>query len=561
MRSPPCLVVISVLGMLSGCQALWGTFGYPNPNNCAPDPSICGAGMECNGLTEVCEPSMPLPSLSQLAWGQQFKLTASDGAALDAMGLSLSLFGDTLLVGAHQADVSGPGNNEGAAYVYVRSPDSRVFTQTAKLVASDSQIGDQGGFSVSMSGDTALVSAHTADPGGLAQAGAAYVFVRSAGQGAFVQQAKLLPFDPEVGALFGRSVSVDGNRALIGANLATEGGMAKAGAAYIFNRNPTNGTWTQQVPRLVAADAASNDNFGFSVSLSGDRALVGSVLANPDGTKPVAGAAYIFARNPTSEIFEQEAKLVASDSVGDEQFGLSVALSGDTAVIGAPNTAVGGKALAGAAYVFVRNASSGVWSQQAKLVAPDGQATDLFGSAVALFGERAVVTARQADINEQVNAGAAYVFRRVPGQQSWVFETKLTATDAAANDTAGFGVSLLGDTLALGAPGKDSSAGSNVGAAYVFQFARPDGNPCTAFSECISLFCVDGVCCDSACGNADPTDCQACSAAAGAVISAAGDGICRPRRPGRLCRASSGDSDLPESCDGQSLVCPPNSGG
>lgn len=540
-----------------GCSSLWKPFSYSEPNNCAPNPAICGAGLECNFQTEVCEPSPTLPTSSRPLWRQQAKLTASDGAALDALGYSVSVFGDTVVVGSHLASVTGVGTTDGAAYVFVRDPDRSTWTQQAKLTASDAATGDNLGVSVSVFGDTALLSAHESDPGGLAQAGAAYVFVRrtSEGQTIWTQQAKLVASDRVAGDRLGSSVSLYGDTALLGAHLADPGVATDSGAAYVFLRNPATGVWAQQGPRLVPSDAADGDLFGRAVSLSADTTLIGALQADPGG-KSDAGAAYVFARNPQSGAWSQQAKLVADDGAAGDGFGYTVAVSGDTAVVGAPGADPGGKSDAGAAYVFARNPQSGAWSQQAKLVASDGVLGAAFGSAAALSGDRIAITAAAAAVNGQAAAGAVYVFTRTPGQGSWVPEARLGADDAALNDRAGYGVALSGDTLALGASGKDRSVDPDVGAAYIFQRAKPNGDPCGSGRECHSTFCADGVCCDSACGGSDPSDCQACSAAAGAPISTDGDGTCRPRRAGKLCRPSVDAADPPELCDGQLLTCP-----
>ncbi len=542
-----------------GCGALWKPFGYSDPNNCAPNPAICGAGFECNFQREVCEPSATLPTVSRPQWKQQAKLEASDGAALNSLGYSVSIFADTVLVGAHQASVTGVGTADGAAYVFVRDPDRRVWTQQAKLTTSDAATADYVGFSVSLFGDTALLSAHNSDPGGLAQAGAAYVFVRrsSEGQTVWTQQAKLVANDRLAGDLFSSSVSLYADTALLGAHLVDSGSFINSGAAYVFLRTPATGVWTQQSPRLVPSDAADDDIFGRAVSLSADTAVIGAAQADPGG-KSDAGAAYVFGRDAQSGAFTQRAKLVAADGTAGDGFGSAVAVSGDTAVVGAPNADPGGTTNAGAAYVFGRNPQSGVWTQQAKLVANDGAPGAVFGSAVALSGDYMAIAAPAAAVNGQAGAGAVYVFTRAPGQGTWTLEARLGAADAGRSDTAGYGVALSGETLVLGASGKDRGGDPDVGAAYVFQRAKPSGDPCISGHECHSTFCADGVCCDSACGGSDPSDCQACSAAAGAPISSDGDGICRPRRAGKLCRPSTDAADPPESCDGQLLTCPPD---
>lgn len=554
---PSCLhrVLMALLCTSLGCSGIFSPFRYRDPNNCALDPGSCGAGLECNFNTETCEPAAALPTLSRPIWQQQAKLTAGDGATGDALGFSLSIAGETALIGAQSADVSGAGTNDGAAYVFVRDPNRGTWAQQAKLVTGDPATGDLVGFAVSLFADTALVSAHTADPGGLAQAGAAYVFVRNPSRGTWAQQAKLVADDGMTGDLLGRAVAISGDTALIGANQVDAGGNTNSGAAYVFLRSPATGVWAQQHPRLVPGDSATGDEFGISVSVSADTALVGAYLAGSPG-KTEAGAAYVFVRNPASGAWVQQTKLLAADSASGDHFGLSVALSGDLALIGAPDADPGGRTSAGAAYVFVRNPASGVWTQQAKLVAANGVASDIFGSAVALSGSRAAVTARLATFDGQAPTGAVYLFTQAQAQGTWVSEARLVANDAAPGDSAGFGVSLSGDTLGLGASGVDLTGKMDVGAGYIFQYAKQNGDPCAAARECHSFFCVDGVCCDSACGGSDPTDCQACSAAAGAILSANGDGTCRPRRIGQLCRASTAATDPAESCDGQLLSCP-----
>ena len=206
------------------------------------------------------------------------------------------------------------------------------------------------------------------------------------------------------------------------------GADSSRGAAYVFVKS--GNSWTEE-QKLVASDGAAGENFGYSVSLAGDRALVGAY-----GSGAARGAAYVFVRNGSA--WTEEQKLVASDGAADDAFGWSVSLAGDRALVGAP----GNDGDRGAAYVFVRSGSA--WTEEQKLVANDGVAFDNFGNAVSLAGDRALVGAYWNDDFR----GAAYVF--VKSGSSWTAEQKLVASDGAAS-RFGNAVSLAGDRALIGA--------------------------------------------------------------------------------------------------------------
>ena len=252
------------------------------------------------------------------------------------------------------------------------------------------------GNSVALSGDTAVLGAH-GDDAGAADAGAAYVFVRSGTT--WTQQRKLTASDGLALSYFGRSVAVSGDSAIVGAYLS---GAPQSGAAYVFTRSGT--TWTQQ-QKLLSTDIAAGDRFGYSVALSGDTALVGAHGADA-ASKPDAGAAYAFTRTGTS--WTQQSKLTASDAEAGDHLGDAVALSGDTAIVGASTDDVLGRTDSGSAYTFTRSGT--MWIQQTKLVPVDGAAGDSFGYSVAISGARTVVGARDADVSGRANQGAVYVF-------------------------------------------------------------------------------------------------------------------------------------------------------
>ncbi len=380
---------------------------------------------------------------------QDAKLTASDSAAGDQFGSSVALDGNTAVVGA---PFSG---GAGSAYVFVRN-SAGVWSQQQKLTASDAAAGDFFGGSGAVSGDTAVVGAHQA-PGTLV--GAAYVFVRSAG--IWTQQQKLTASDGAAGDEFGVSVAVSGDTAVVGAPLApfdSEFLSPGPGSAYVFVRS--GGVWSQQ-QKLTASDATADDNFGFSVALSGDTAVVGA-WADDTAAGADAGSAYVFVRS--SGVWSQQQKLTASDSAAGDQFGSSVALDGNTAVVGAPSDETAAGLFAGSAYVFVRSGS--VWSQQQKLTASDAAASDDFGISVSLSGDTAVVGAPFDTTAAGSAAGSAYVFVR--SGSTWSQNQKLTASDAAANDEFGSSVAVSGATVLVGACCDDTGAGVDAGSAYVF---------------------------------------------------------------------------------------------
>jgi hypothetical protein len=352
---------------------------------------------------------------------QQAKLTARDGASGDLFGFAVAIFNSTAIVGAFN---KGPGG-AGAAYAFVRSGTS--WSQQAELKASDGAISDQFGTSVAISGSTAVVGAYRKDSG----AGAAYIFVRSGT--IWTQQAKLTASDRAAGDGFGASVAISGSTAVVGATY-----HSHAGAVYVFLRS--GATWTQQA-ELTASDGVANDNFGLSVGISGSTAVVGARFKNSN-----TGAAYVFVRSGAT--WAQRAELTASDGAANDYFGISVAISGTTLVVGA----YGKTSFTGSAYIFT--GSGATWTQQAKLIASDGAANDDFGISVAISGSIAVVGSP----GKTASTGAAYVFGR--SGTAWSQLAKLTASDGALNDQFGVSAGLSGTTGIVGAYANNQSSGA-----------------------------------------------------------------------------------------------------
>jgi len=378
------------------------------------------------------------------------KVTASDGAAGDNLGMSVTLSGDTALVGAPCYD-NGMNADQGSAYVFTRS--GSIWNLQQKLTASDGSANDYFGWSVALSGDTALVGANGDSIGANQYQGSVYVFVRSGST--WSQQTKLTASDGAAGEQFGNSVALSGDTALVGAIFDTVGSNGSQGSAYVFTRSGTS--WSQQA-KLSASDGAANDQFGNSVTLSGDTALIGAV-----GGNTYQGSAYVFTRSGTA--WSQQAHLTASDGAAGDRFGTSVALSGDTALVGVLGHTVGVNAGQGSAYVFTRSGST--WNLQQKLTASDGAADDWFGSSVALSGDTALVGAEGDSIGANQYQGSAYIFSR--SGITWSQQAKLTASDGAANDHFGYSVALSGDTALVGAVSDDVGANVDQGSVYFYQ--------------------------------------------------------------------------------------------
>jgi len=374
------------------------------------------------------------------------KLIASDGAGGDFFGYSVALSGDTAVIGAWLGDSNVA--NSGAAYVFTRS--GAIWSQQAKLIASDAMVGDAFGYSVAISGDTIVIGARSGD-GNVSDSGSAYVFTRSGST--WSQQTKLIASDGSFGDFFGWSIAIHDETVVVGSWRDDDNGT-DSGSVYVFTRSGS--TWSQQA-KLSDSTGAGNDRFGWSVSVSDDTVLVGSYYDDDNGTN--SGTTYVFIRSGTT--WSQQAKLSASDATSFHFFGVSLALSGDTALIGASGDDDNGID-AGAAYVFTRNGTT--WSQQAKLTGNDAAPDDESGWSVALSGDIALLGAIRDDDNG-TDSGSVYIFIR--NGTTWTQEAKLIQSDGAVHDFFSFSMGLSGDTVLIGAS-LDDDNGADSGSAYIF---------------------------------------------------------------------------------------------
>lgn len=386
------------------------------------------------------------------------KLIAGDGAPDEYFGNAVAVSGDYVVVGAHFDDDNGWGS--GSAYIFHWNGTSWV--QQAKLIGSNTSSYDFFGSSVSIDGETAIIGA----PGD-AVGGAAYVFHRTASN--WSQEAILTASDAASGDNFGSSVSISGDTVLVGA----PGDYFSTGAAYIFKRN--GGSWTE-LTRLTANDGVAFDYFGSSVAIEGDVAIAGAKdhYAN--------GAVYVFGVDGNS--WELEGQLTASDGSSGDKFGASVSLSGNTIVVGARFDDDNGLD-SGSAYVFRKQGNT--WNQEAKLTPIDGGADDRFGM-VSVKGDVVLVGATHDDDNG-LDAGTAYVFTH--SGSGWSQLAKVLPGDGHAGDWFGSSVALGYHHFLVGSP-YDNDNGSDSGSAYVFDFtvtAIRDGlNPFTTIPGEFVLF-------------------------------------------------------------------------
>ncbi|MEA3282284.1 MAG: dockerin type I domain-containing protein [Euryarchaeota archaeon] len=336
-----------------------------------------------------------------------------------------------------------------------------------KLTASDGAAGDWFGIAVSISGDYAIVSAISDDDNG-DDSGSAYIYKRDV-TGWWGQQAKITASDGTWNDWFGYSVSISGDYAIVGAPYDDDRGD-RSGSAYIYKRDGT--TWSQQA-KLTASDGAAGDWFGVSVSISGDYVIVGATYRDDDNSSN-SGSSYIYKRDGTT--WSEQAKFTASDGATGDEFGISVSISGDYVIVGAHGDADRGS-YSGSAYIYKRDGTT--WSEQAKINNSDGSAWGHFGGSVSISGDYAIVGAYGKDGDN----GSAYIFKR--NDSSWTEQTKITASDGVARDEFGISVSIYKDCAIVGALFDDDD-GENSGSAYIY---KRDG---TTWNEQVKIVASDG---------------------------------------------------------------------
>ncbi len=402
------------------------------------------------------------------AWIEQ-RVAASDPAVEKFFGFSVLVQGDTAFIGA-------PSMGRGPGRVYVLTRTNGVWNQTQVLTGKSDVTSTPPnwqnffGWSMAVSGDTLVVGALQAWGGSGGPFGAAYIFTRSS-EG-WTQTAELQLTDGRTPSRsFGYAVAISGNTLVIGSPYPGIINMPLAsyeGRAYVYTQSDGQWSMTQE---LAPSDAAAPPvflDFGRAIAFDGTTLMIGA--PGTDGCSPypacyAPGVVYAFA--DTDGSWTQVQRLTASDGVVEDRFGISLAISGDTALIGASRADIGQNVNQGAAYVFDK--ANGVWAQGQKLVAPDGVPYDQFGLAVALDGAIALVgewSDGTGDHPPPPKAGVAYEFSATDGD--WSLNREFTASQGALDDLFGKAVAVDGDTLLIGEP--DIPIGDNPigGAAYLY---------------------------------------------------------------------------------------------
>ncbi len=378
---------------------------------------------------------------------QLFKLMPDDGEALDYFGKSVAISGITAIVGADWDAENG--TSAGSAYLFDTTTGFQIF----KLLANDGAVSDYFGCSVSISGTTAIVGAYWDDDNG-PNSGSAYLFDTTTGQ----QIAKLLPDDGAMGDIFGISVAITSTTAIVGAIGDNDNGD-NSGSAYLFNiSNPAKPT---QIAKLLPNDGAANDHFGSSVSISETTAIVGAYLNDDNGLN--SGSAYLFDTNTGQQIF----KLLPNDGTSGDYFGWSVAISGTTAIVGAHWDDDNGFS-SGSAFLFDTTTGQQIF----KILPNDGVGGDAFGISVAITGDIAIVGAL-GDQDNGLNSGSAYLFD-LSDLLNIKQMVKILPNDGEANDQFSYSVSISETTAIIGAYGDDDQ-GYDSGSAYLFDTAGAPG--------------------------------------------------------------------------------------
>ena len=399
-------------------------------------------------------------------WGQTTKLTATTAAGGDRFGVFVAISGGIAVVGAFRDD--DEGLNSGSVYLF----DVATGEQLGKLIAADTAQSDGFGVSVGISGGIAVVGALEDDTEGGDNSGSAYLFDVATGE----QLHKLTADDAESYDEFGVSVSISEGIAIVGAHLHDDVG-GESGAAYLFDV-----ATGEQLHKLTGNDLTMSDRFGTSVGISGGVAVVGAPSHDDAGI--ISGSAYLF----DVATGEQLHKLTTDDPGSIDQFGISVAISGGIAIVGVNgDDDAGGNS--GSAFLF--DVATG--EQLHKLTALDAAMGDNFGVSVSISGNIAIVGA-VLDNNADSETGSAYLFDAVTGEQLG----KLIAKDAANGDRFGVSVAYSSGFAIVGAD-RDDDAGSESGSAYVFEHSFPcpadlDGDGQVRVPDLILLLASWGPC-------------------------------------------------------------------
>ena len=456
MRLATFLVVLIGFGLLA-CSGATPTQIDPTPTFNARDNSLVTRSIPTIVVGPTSVPTaIPVPEptpvpvvIAKYSFSSEYsstKLTNGLSTKSKKLGMSVAIDGDIIITG--DPNDSFEGTDSGSTSVFNLSSDTWI--QQAQITADDIYQGYLFGESVDIDGDTAVIGA----TGGAK--GAVYVFVLL--NSIWAQQAKLEDLATDSFAQFGKSVAISGDTMVVGAptDAAPE---TDSGSAFVFTR--TDDVWGK-VAQLAPSGRTytlSNNRFGKSIAIDSERIYIGApgdLSAN--GTD--SGAVYVFTLSDGSWV--EKAKLHASDGGEGDNFGHSISVFNDTLVVGAPSDDSNGTD-SGATYVFVRNAA-GEWNEEVKLIASDGAYDDNFGWSVAVGADVAIVGALYANAPGS-DSGSLYTYDRTG--TNWSERSILTGTDTTSNDRLGTSVSISDNVAVSGAPGNTEN-GKETGSIHVF---------------------------------------------------------------------------------------------
>ena len=370
-------------------------------------------------------------------WTNEQKVTSSDVDIDDCFGYSVSVSGDYAVVGSYRDDDAGSAS--GSAYIY--ELNNNIWTETAKLTASDADSTDWYGTAVNIHNDTVLIGVDNNDTND-SFAGCAYFYTRN---DTIWEEQQVFPIEPQIYSRFGTSVCIGDSVAVIGAPFLEENG-----AAYVFTKQDT--LWVQEAI-LTASDGSSGDYFGNSVSIHGEYVAVGAPFDDDAGIS--SGSGYVF--HKVNDVWIEEAKITAIDGEEGDQLGYTLSLFEDKILVSAFKDD-GNFQDTGSVYVFGMYQDE--WTFQQKLIASDSPLDARFGNSVSLCADTALIGSYW-DHEMGAYSGSAYIFKFDSGE--WLQEQKLFASDGTHEAVFGFSVSLSEENALIGSYRMD-----DTGAAYFY---------------------------------------------------------------------------------------------
>ncbi len=432
---------------------------HGNIANCAFQIIVKARAEVCNGLDDDCDGWVDEAE----DWTALVKQYANNGVAAAEYGLSVAIDGDYAIVGSNHAN--GAGQSIGSAYILFRDKNgANSWGQVMELNVPNLSPGDKFGTSVAISAGVAVVGAPMFNDQ-LIDEGAVFVFYQNTNNPAQWDFVKMITAStPSANDNFGQSVALQGERLLVGANKNDES-APDAGAAFAFYRNMGGADNWGQVAKLLAITGDTDDNFGASVAIDGDYAIVGAT--GVDGMFQHVGAAYIFGRNQFGpDAWGQVAKIRPSQATGNDNFGTSVDISGPWAIVGADGSDLKGID-AGAAFIFNKN-QNGIlnsWGQRQIMLDYYGKAGDHYGSAVGIDEPYALVAAK-GDSSFAAGSGRGFVY--LLDGSAYVLVDELADGGGQTGDALGSCGAISGRNIILGAPFDDKGSKLDQGSVTIY---------------------------------------------------------------------------------------------